>query len=72
MIKMNTYHMCNSVQQKEKAVYVSAAIKHLAGKEWSKWHHTGKSVAVERYSKWNTLLSFNKCAVFIKGFYKFP
>lgn len=33
MIKMNTYHMCNSVQQKEKAVYVSAAIKHLAGKE---------------------------------------
>lgn len=37
MIQKNTRYKSNSVWQTEKAVHVSAAIKHLAGKEWGKW-----------------------------------
>lgn len=64
-IKINTCYKGNSMWQTEKPAHVWAAIKHLAGKEWGKrqqWRDT---------ARWNTLLSFHKCAAFTKGFLKF-
>lgn len=48
MIKINTYYIYNRVWQTEKAVHVSAAIKHLAGKERGKWQQVCSNGKVQQ------------------------